>query len=354
MDDLRKELEAKVNRAISKRIPGVPEGALCRASDLPKRAYIKTGIWEFDRFIGGGISDHAVYHLRGVSGTGKTTATMYACKGFIEAGIPVIWVCSEGKFPSEYAQEMGVDTDQVTAISNLPAAEDYLDTLKMLLYNDEKKCALNIYGLVVIDSVASMPPSYEVEKTADEGFEHQVVGTQAKFVAKFGRVFIGGGLLGNTSVILINQMRDKIEQRAPGGMPSPGGHAIKHYPLMSVKFSTLSDGKIITKGTDHPVGNTVFMEMEANKTGRGATPGQKSSYRYYYRTDTTAGWVDNDYSKLTYLRERGIIREEPGSRFVVPLEGAESYKVHGWDATVSYIKDNNLLDYLEGLLDVSS
>lgn len=344
MEEKRKAAEDLV-RQLMKR-SGIRPGSLVIASEIEPRKATPIGIYAMDRFLGGGILDGGtIYHFRGIQGSGKTIAALYTCKAFIDAGKPVVWVSVESTFPDGYAKWLGLDLDQVTVIRDQPAGEDYLDAVKVLLYDKETHSPRNIYGLVVIDSWAALPPAEEVEKTEKEGMAQQLVARSAMMSAKFLRLIVGGGCLGDASVIIINQLRASLDMYNPT-KPSPGGHSMLHFPYVSLLFSTRSSTRIeVGEGKNKKqIGHTVHLKMEKNKTGRGAPPGSDSEYIVIYGVG-----VDDAPAILSHAREVGLIEERVSDRYVIPLpDGGESEKIHGWTKTVEYVSSTGgLMEFLE-------
>jgi RecA/RadA recombinase len=305
-----------------------------------------------DQFLGGGIRDcGTIYQFVGEPATGKTLAAMKAVKSFVDVGKPVVWFCTEAHFNLEYAKMVGLDIqgkhkDLVFVVEGLVRGEKYLDVLKNLVYNPDTQAPRNQFGLIVVDSWAGLAPTEEVDKTEKEGMGHQTVGRGGAMTSKFFRLIVP--CLGNTSLLIINQVRESLDMYATK-KPAPGGKAMGFYPYCAVQFSKRNSTRIIEGSGDSKrvVGHTVHLKMDKNKTGAGAFPDAEGEYRVYY----DSRGVDNESAILERAREVGLIRQRPGARFIVPEPDGQSEEIHGWPKTLEYIRSNGLSEHIQKMLE---
>jgi len=162
-------------------------------------AVIPTGSLSLDVALGiGGLPRGRVVEIYGPESSGKTTVALHAVAQAQQAGGIAAFIDAEHALDPDYAQKLGVDTDALL-VSQPDTGEQALEIADMLI----RSGALDI---LVIDSVAALVPRAEIE--GEMGDSH--VGLQARLMSQALRKMTGAMSNSGTTVIFINQLREKI------------------------------------------------------------------------------------------------------------------------------------------------
>jgi recombination protein RecA len=148
-----------------------------------------------------------------------------------------------------YAKKLGVDTDNLL-LSQPDNGEQALDIVEKLVQSG----AINI---IVIDSVAALVPKAELD--GDMGDSH--MGLQARLMSQALRKLTGSIKKSKTTVIFINQLRQKIGVMFGSPETTTGGQALKFYT--SVRLDIRRIGQL--KDGDSVVGNRTRVKVVKNK-----------------------------------------------------------------------------------------
>src|SRR3954463_12766503 len=160
---------------------------------------IPTGSISLDVALGiGGLPRGRVVELYGPESSGKTSLALHAVANAQAAGGIAAFIDAEHALDPEYAKKLGVDTDALL-VSQPDTGEQALEIADMLI----RSGALDI---LVVDSVAALTPRAEIE--GEMGDSH--VGLQARLMSQALRKMTGAISNTGTTVIFINQLREKI------------------------------------------------------------------------------------------------------------------------------------------------
>jgi recombination protein RecA len=160
---------------------------------------IPTGSIALDVALGlGGYPRGRIIEIYGPESSGKTTVALHAVASVQRAGGIAAFIDAEHALDPDYAQKLGVDTDQLL-VSQPDTAEQALEIMDMLI----RSGAIDI---VVVDSVAALVPKAEIE--GEMGDSH--VGLQARLMSQALRKITGALNQTKTTAIFINQLREKI------------------------------------------------------------------------------------------------------------------------------------------------
>src|SRR5438046_758121 len=160
---------------------------------------IPTGAINLDAAIGiGGIPRSRVTEIFGPESSGKTTLALHVVGNCQRAGGVAAYIDAEHALDLEYARKLGVDVDNML-ISQPDTGEQALEICDILVRSGS-------VDVIVIDSVAALVPKAEIE--GEMGDTH--VGLQARLMSQALRKLAGGINRSHTSVIFINQLREKI------------------------------------------------------------------------------------------------------------------------------------------------
>jgi recombination protein RecA len=112
-------------------------------------------------------------------------------------------------------------------------------------------------AVIIVDSVAALVPKAEID--GEIGDQH--MGLQARLMSQALRKLTGMVARSNTTIIFINQLREKIGVKFGSPETTPGGKALKFYASVRLDIRRL---ETIKKG-DEAVGNKVRVKVVKNK-----------------------------------------------------------------------------------------
>jgi len=211
---------------------------------------IPTGSIALDVALGvGGLPRGRIVEIYGPESSGKTTLTLHAIANTQRAGGIAAFIDAEHALDPEYAAKLGVDIDALL-VSQPDTGEQALEIADMLVRSGS-------IDLVVIDSVAALVPRAEIE--GEMGDTH--VGLQARLMSQALRKLTGGLNSTNTTMIFINQLREKIGVFFGSPETTAGGKALKFYASVRLdirRIETLKDGT-------EAVGNRTRVKVVKNK-----------------------------------------------------------------------------------------
>src|SRR5699024_8895024 len=159
------------------------------------------------------------------------------------------FIDAEHALDPNYAKALGVDIDELL-LSQPDTGEQALEIAEAL----ERSGAIDI---VVVDSVAALVPSAEIE--GEMGDSH--IGLQARLMSQALRKLSGAINRSNTIAVFINQIREKVGVMFGSPETTPGGRALKFYSSVRVEVRR---AEAIKQGTDI-VGNKTRIKIVKNK-----------------------------------------------------------------------------------------
>ena len=226
---------------------------------------VSTGCFTLDYVTGGGLPRGRVVEIYGAPSSGKTVCSLFFIKEVQKAGGKAAFFDAENAFAVDFAKSIGVDVDELF-LSQSVAAEDVMNMIDELIKTNEM-------DLIVLDSVASLVPKKELEEEVGK----QNIALQARMMSQALRKIIGSASKTKTSLVFLNQVRQKVGVYYGSSETTPGGMALKFYASIRLKVKR---GKNIMDADEKDViGN--FMEIEAVKN-KVAPPFRKTSLEVLY------------------------------------------------------------------------
>ena len=228
-------------------------GTIMRLGDAMQNTQvdaIHTGSIALDIALGiGGIPRGRVIEIFGAEASGKSTLAYHIMAAAQRTGGTAAYIDAEHALDPGYAAKCGIDVDELL-ISQPDTAEQALEVCEYLVRS-------GAVDVVVVDSVAALVPKAELE--GDMGDTH--MGLQARLMSQALRKLTSAISRSRTSVIFINQLREKIGVFFGNPEVTPGGRALKFYSSVRIDLRRLES---IKQGTE-VLGNRVRARIVKNK-----------------------------------------------------------------------------------------
>ncbi len=211
---------------------------------------IPTGVLALDVALGvGGVPRGRVVEIYGPESSGKTTLSYHIIAEAQREGGVAAFIDAEHALNTEYARNVGVDIDNLL-ISQPDSGEQALEIAEMLV----RSGAIDV---VVVDSVAALVPRAELE--GEMGDAH--VGLQARLMSQAMRKLAGAISKSHTTVIFINQLREKVGVMFGSPETTSGGRALKFYASVRLDIRRIES----IKSGDQVLGQRVRIKVVKNK-----------------------------------------------------------------------------------------
>ena len=216
-------------------------------NDVP---VIPTGSVTLDMALGvGGYPKGRIIEIFGPESSGKTTLAIHAIAEAQKAGGIAAFIDAEHAFDSYYAQNLGVDVDNLL-ISQPDNGEQALEIADSLI----RSSAIDI---IVIDSVAALTPKAEIEGEMGDS----KMGLQARLMSQAMRKLTSSIAKTKTVCIFINQLRDKIGVVYGNPETTTGGNALKFYASVRIDIRRVS----VIKDGEEQLGTRTRVKIVKNK-----------------------------------------------------------------------------------------
>lgn len=305
--------------------------------DIPVIKKVPTGVFVFDYLTMGGIPLGRVCEFVGQYSSGKTTMSFIVANKFMQIfkDAEVVFIDFEQSISKQWVEVFIKDKSRFKVVVP-PYGEAGLD---MVLYLLDNNADVSLY---IIDSLSAIVPAVEDAS----GIEDMQIGLQARLLSKFFRKLLASKTRceKDPTILLLNQVRTKIGQRAFAPVSTPsGGSAHEFYASMIVRF--------YNKGVEDKDGlslQTVQLTVEKNKTG--GIP--KISGEFQLCLSTHGSFTVGDIYEIPALmkmgRDSGFIAKEKvykilGKEFK-SLADIETYLKENRDFRIKFTAD--LLAYL--------
>lgn len=291
-------------------------GTLMRLGDSPVKApeVFSSGSIALDEALGvGGIPRGRIIEIYGPESSGKTSLALHATGNAQRKGLRAAFIDAEHAFDPEWAETLGVDVENV--FFSQP------DTGEQALQVCDKLVSSGLFGIITIDSVAALVP--EAELKGEIGDVH--VALVARMMSQGLRMITGAASATGTTVMFINQLREKPAVRFGPSETQPGGKALKFYATIRLdvrRIQTLKGPGDVAKGS------RVKVRVVKNKL---SPPFRTAEFDFLF------GVGISHYGEVVDLGiERGVVRKA-GAHYRFP---GQDTSVQGKDKAVEWLAEH--------------
>ena len=211
---------------------------------------ISSGSLSVDLALGGkGFPRGRIIEVFGPESSGKTTLALHAVAAAQQAGGIAAFIDAEHALDPSWAKKLGISLEKLL-VSQPTSGEEAMQIAELLIKS-------NAVDIIVVDSVAALVPQKELDGEIGDSF----VGLQARLMSQAMRKLTGAIAKSKTTVIFINQIREKIGVMFGSPETTPGGRALKFYSSCRVdvrRIGQLKDGEDV-------VGQRVRVKIVKNK-----------------------------------------------------------------------------------------
>ena len=276
---------------------------------------IPTGAINLDAAIGiGGIPRGRITEIYGPESSGKTTLCLHVVANAQKTGGVAAFIDAEHALDVEYAKKLGVDVESLL-VSQPDTGEQALEICEILVRS-------GAVDVVVIDSVAALVPKAEIE--GEMGDSH--MGLQARLMSQALRKLTGAIARSKTSVIFINQLREKIGVMFGNPETTTGGKALKFYASLRLDIRRIGP----VKEKEDVIGSHVRVKVVKNKV---APPFKQAEFDIMYAEGISHASLVLDIAAEAAIIDKSGAWYSYGSQRIG--QGRENAKM--------YLKDNPTL-----------
>lgn len=214
---------------------------------------IPTGSYNVDYVFGcGGVPRGRIIEISGQESSGKTSLSLFIAGHIQKNGGRAALIDAEFAYDPKYTASLGVDTENLVVFQPL-TLESAMETIKDLAES-------NLFDIIILDSIAALSPRDE----STGQFLKDTMALQARKMSTALRIITPAISRSKTTVIFINQIREKVGIVFGNPNTTPGGKAVKFYS--SVRLEASKGEKLLGKDGE-VIGNVLKMKTIKNKVG---------------------------------------------------------------------------------------
>jgi recombination protein RecA len=253
-------------------------------NDYSEIEVIPSGSIQLDRALGiGGYPKGRVIEIYGNESSGKTTLALQAIAQCQKLNGKCAYIDLEHALDGKYCEVNGVDLSKLL-LAQPDSGEQAFSLIEALIKT-------SMIDLIVVDSVAALVPNAELNGE----FEDQTIGLQARMMSKGLRIIQSLMAQHNTTIIFINQIREKIGVMFGNPETTTGGRALKFYSSVRIELRKV---ELIKNGNDC-IGIKTSAKIVKNKV---APPLYKAFIDIYFDKG-----IDHTIEIIDFALEKGVI-----------------------------------------------
>lgn len=294
-----------------------------------KVEYYSTSSLALDSILGnkdslGGFPQGRVVEVYWPEGAGKTTIALLAMAEEIRNGGTVLFVDAENAFDPYRASTLGipVNNEDQFVLLQTGIAEEAFEVM-------EEYIRSGLCSMIVLDSVAALTPRTIIEN----GYSDSNMGVKARFMSQALSKVCAMANKTKTTLVFINQIRQKIGVMFGNPETTTGGNALKYYASQRIEVRVAS--KKEKDGVQ--IGVTMKVKVVKNKVG---IPSRSAEIDISF-----TNWFDK-YSDLIEIGTQSGTIAKNGGYYTIPTKDGEK-KAQGKEKTIDLIKEEGLYDYLK-------
>lgn len=200
-------------------------------SELRQAAALPTGFAALDAVLGvGGWPRGSVVELYGPPSAGKTALLLASVAHLQRAGAAAAWIDADHTLDPAWAAQLGVELERMP-VAQPVSAEEALAIAQQL-------AGSRALDLLVIDSVAALVPSLELEA----GIGNQSPGLQSRVMGSVLRRLAVSAAKSDLAVVLLNQVRSRRDRAGEEFEISAGGMPLKLYAAVRIQMDPAAGG----------------------------------------------------------------------------------------------------------------
>jgi recombination protein RecA len=306
--------ETNKNKAIDMAVSQIEKlfgkGSIMKLGEKPLEEIpvVSTGSISLDMALGiGGLPRGRVVEIYGPEASGKTTLALHVVSEIQKAGGVAAFIDAEHALDVFYARKIGVNTDDLL-ISQPDTGEQALEIVEILVRS-------SAVDTIVVDSVAALVPRAEIE--GEMGDAH--MGLQARLMSQALRKLTATISKSMTTVIFINQIRQKIGVMFGSPETTTGGNALKFYSSMRLDIRRIEN----IKENQETIGGRVRVKVVKNKV---APPFKQAEFDIYFNEGISrAGEIVDIGADKGFIEKSGAWYSYGGNRIGQGRENAKEF-----------------------------